>query len=554
MRKIYLFLLTLLCAVGASAQTTITELSGISNDKSYTIKSQGRGYLYYDNTVTTDKMRSTSHTTITNDTPDGNVEANQIAILKTALTPENCYYLYSVAARKFLSYDGRNVTLWLSDTPYLWELTKATYGGTAGLTIKVPGTTQTYINVTNFQADNGCKVVGTPVDGGNNMIIAEAADFTNTTAMAAINTLEENYEDYPVSLSGAKWIQVGNQAAFFEVATSASDNDHWYIMQQSRGGLSPMYDNGANQTLMRAAAGFTPDNKQVSGNEKYLVRFFQHKSGNGYVIQFATGRYATEVTTTENSAQRGWYTLYKIGGDDGHIGWNKTTDGTTLSSAPMDNNAAGNTLAFWSADGNPCAAAKDGNNDWSIYPVTLQDDVPVAALRTLINESSTYTANVGKPGYGTEAWVSSLNEARTAAESALLGTSEQINTAYTNLNNIVTNKDIALPAAGKFYRFKSKRGHYINASSNGNNFAVATLGNDSYDHASVFYLTPQNKFLNFKSGTYLKDTHTQGNVGDDGNVITFLPSESGNFGYLTLKSDYSGSKYLYDHFDNTKTA
>ena len=107
------------------------------------------------------------------------------------------------------------------------------------------------------------------------------------------------------------------------------------------------------------------------------------------------------------------------------------------------------------------------------------------------------------------------------------------------------------PTPGKFYRFKSKQDNkYIQASSNGSKFAMAELTDKTWDHASVFYLTPENKFLNFKSGTYLKDTHTQGNVGEEGNVISILTSEGGNLGYFTLKSNYSGSQYLENDGSN----
>ena len=39
MRKIYLLMLTLFCAVGAWAETVITDISNLSNDKIYVLKS-----------------------------------------------------------------------------------------------------------------------------------------------------------------------------------------------------------------------------------------------------------------------------------------------------------------------------------------------------------------------------------------------------------------------------------------------------------------------------------------------------------------------------------
>ena len=549
MRKIYLFLLTLFCAVGASAQ--ITQLSDISNGKCYTIKAQTRGYLYYDNTVT-DKMRSSSHTTITNDDPDENVTANQIAILHGANTPANCYYLYSVAAQKFLSYNGTSVALLLSDTPYMWELTKTT-GNPAYFTIKVPESQQTYINVTNWNADNGCKVTGTPVDEGNKMVITEAVDFNITTATDAIDDVEAYSVNYPVNLSSTKWIKVGAQANFFEVATSADDNEHWYIMQQTKGGLSPMYDNGAGNNMMRAAANFTPNNKQVSGNEKYLVRFFEHTSNQGgYVIQFATGRYATEAKTTAYSTLRGRYTLYRISDSDGHIGWNKTTDGTTWSSAPMDNDGAGNRLLFWSQNGNACGAALNGNNDWSIYPVTFQDDVPAEGLQAFIDEISThYNANAGKPGYVTTNWVNStLNPAIAAAEGVLEGTNAEINAAYNNLKNIDTdtNKEIALPIAGRFYRIQNENasGYLVSGTGTGKaRFAAAAANakNNVFYYDGTRLLSYDNGYYlsekNYNSKPFVNYTETLG----EGAATTFDFAASPVYGKLLIKFS-NGSRAL----------
>ena len=559
MRKIYLFLLTLFCAVGASAQ--IAELSGISNDKCYTVKSQGRGYLYYDGTYET-KMASSSRDVATgslgteNVTPTPSDPNHQIAILRTNLTAPNNYYLYSVGAGKFLSYSGSGAAVSLTATPYAWELTKVTDASVNYFTIKIPLTTQTYINVTNNAngADNGCKIAGTDADGGNRMVITEAEAFNSTTAMAAITEFEASFVNYTVSLSGAKWIQVGEKADFLHVATSADDNSHWYIMQQARGGLTPMYDNGAGNTMRRAASGFTPNNKQVSGNEKYLVRFIQHSSGNGYVMQFATGNYVREVTTTAYPTQEGRYLLYNINGENGHIGWNKTTDGTTYGSI-VDNNGANADLAFWGS-GQVTAVTTEGssgvnNNVWSLYRVTFQDDVPVGALEALINESSTYTANAGKPGYVTTEWVNnSLNPAITGARNALTGNRDEINTAYANLNNTITNKEIALPTAGRFYRIQNESATAYLVSGTGTGKAQFDRNATANSKNNVFYYDGT-RLLSYDNGYYLSEKNYGGNpfvnyteTLGEGAATIFTFAASPVYGKLLIKFS-NGSRALY---------
>ncbi len=560
MRKIYLFLLTLFCAVGASAQQ-ITQLTNISNDKCYTIKSQGRGYLYYDGT-NQNKMASSSSNVATgnlgteNVTPDPDDANHQIAILRGNLTAPNIYYLYSVGARKFLSYSGSGVAVSLTATPYAWELTKVTDASVNYFTIKIPGTTKTHLNVTNDVngANNGCKIASADVDGGNRMVIAEAAVFNNETAMAAISTFEASFVNYTVNLSGAKWIQVGAKADVIDVARSADDNSHWYIMQQARGGLSPMYDNGAGNTIKRAASGFTPDNKQVSGNEKYLVRFIQHSSGNGYVMQFATGNYVSEVKTTAYPTQEGRYLLYNINDENGHIGWNNTTDGTTYGSR-VDNEGANSNVVFYGS-GKVTAVTTEGssgvnNNVWSLYPVTFQDDVPVGALQALINESATYTANAGKPGYGTTEWVSSLNDAISAAGNvvAVGGTSNQINEAYANLNNIVTNKEIALPTTGKFYRIQNESANAYLVSGTGTGKAQFEAA--AADAKNNIFYYDGTGLLSYDNGYYLSEKNYGGNpfvnyteTLGEGAATTFAFAASPVYGKLLIKFS-NGSRALY---------
>ena len=87
----------------------------------------------------------------------------------------------------------------------------------------------------------------------------------------------------------------------------------------------------------------------------------------------------------------------------------------------------------------------------------------------------------------------------------------------------------------------------MNAASDNTNIGMKS-DKEEDPTATVFYLTENNKLLSFKLGTFLKDTHSIGAVGEtNGNTVFFNPSESGNGGYFTLKTDYSGSQYVYDN-------
>ena len=184
MKKILLLLATVLTSVGAWAQ--ITSLSDLANTSSYTIKCVNRGFLYYDST-NGDYVTSSSHTDLVDATPTG--AANELfAFLRTNKTAEGNYYLFSKSANKFVTYKGTGVALELTDAPeHAW--TVAANG--EYFTIKVPETQQTYINITNWQAQFGCKVTSTAPDEGNKMTIKEvgnAEDFD--VALEKITKLE----------------------------------------------------------------------------------------------------------------------------------------------------------------------------------------------------------------------------------------------------------------------------------------------------------------------------------------------------------------------------
>lgn len=201
------------------------------------------------------------------------------------------------------------------------------------------------------------------------------------------------YDEKEPSLPTDKFVSVSTaKADFLEPATAADDNAHWYIMTQTRGGESPIYDNGEN-TLMRASAttdinGLTPED-----SKQYLVRFFTTGTEGVYDIQFATGKYIKSDLTTGTFIDGASYKLYNINGEATHIGWNLYNDGF---GSIVDNNGAGNTLAFWESGE---VTSTDGNNDWSLYPVEFIDGVNIAYTLTDANGatySGTYVTGWGE--------------------------------------------------------------------------------------------------------------------------------------------------------------
>lgn len=179
MRKFTLLIALLFVAIGAMAQIT-------ANTATYTIKSVNRGYIYYDHP--SQKLFSSSFKDLTDATPSG-ANNEQFAFLRTDNTPEGEYYIYCIAAEKFVTYTGTNGRgLDLTSEPVMrWTLeANGQY-----YVIKVPNQGNLCINITNWDAVNGCKVIGTAPDDGNKMTLVkvnENADFN--AAIAKIQAYE----------------------------------------------------------------------------------------------------------------------------------------------------------------------------------------------------------------------------------------------------------------------------------------------------------------------------------------------------------------------------
>ena len=220
MNKKYFFLLTLLFAFlgGVKSEAQINATSELTNAKAYTIKSAGRGYLFYNPSASETVLYSTSNgSTLTNDTPDGSQVNNQFAFLRGLNTTSGQYYLFSVGAQKFVnisstaSVEGDNVRgMIFSDTPTADSkitLTSGTTGGTSGFIIKYANASGWQVNVTNWRhySSSGIKIfTNADVDAGSVMVIKEAAesfeglaaamkkiyDFEGTTA--TVETIKTN--------------------------------------------------------------------------------------------------------------------------------------------------------------------------------------------------------------------------------------------------------------------------------------------------------------------------------------------------------------------------
>ncbi|MBQ5909379.1 MAG: hypothetical protein IIW85_03515, partial [Bacteroidaceae bacterium] len=184
MRKITLFLM-LFCAFVGTALAQVTELSQLSNDKIYAIKS-GRCFLLYSE-ANADKLSTSTATTITDAERVEDAINNPNQQFKIQNT-EGVYYLYSVGAAKYVTKDGS-----LSADPvdaleihdvranfpnYPWKLC---IGGN-GLNTQIAGQMATGVTVNSW----------TSADAGNTFQIVDIEEKPLLDALNELSTLVNN--------------------------------------------------------------------------------------------------------------------------------------------------------------------------------------------------------------------------------------------------------------------------------------------------------------------------------------------------------------------------
>lgn len=193
------------------------------------------------------------------------------------------------------------------------------------------------------------------------------------------------------SLTEGAYMRVGSAATSMIPATSATDNDHWYLVTQTRGSsgsYTPIYNVSTYSIVKRATSSVTNvtlNEAPLSANEKYLVRFIETGESTGlYYMQFADGNYITSnLTTAQTVNSAGTFAFYKVtggtyGGDD-KFGWNLNSN----TGSRVDNNGAGDYIAFWGSGTNDGSGE---NSVWTIYPVELT--VPSYFVQYEISDAS----------------------------------------------------------------------------------------------------------------------------------------------------------------------
>jgi len=207
-----------------------------------------------------------------------------------------------------------------------------------------------------------------------------ASLYTDRTSKSESDTHKIKFHIVEGLLPADKYVRVSETKANTFTASSGGTN-YWYVMTQKKDGESPMYDDVANQAVKRASTSTVVSGSAID-NDIYLVRFVATGTGDSYYVQFANGDYVYSPNPTtqsdplksdnrESTATK--FMVYKINNENTHIGWNITTDGSAYGKR-VDNNGPNSTVVLWD-DG--LITTTGGNNDWYLYPVTLEDPVTV---------------------------------------------------------------------------------------------------------------------------------------------------------------------------------
>ncbi|MGN0087014.1 MAG: FIVAR domain-containing protein [Alloprevotella sp.] len=204
-------------------------------------------------------------------------------------------------------------------------------------------------------------------------------------------------------------------------------------------------------------------------------------------------------------------------------------------------------------------------NNYFILTPTVSPDL-VITLYNKIARARLYEAHIGTGlgkytnpagmdgatlAYYNDTYTDMINETGAFAGTAKTnaGVKSIINDVY---NTLVFPFTINRPTADKLYRFKGKdSGKYMCATSTGQ----LSMVDDKALPGTIFQLSEGAeidgetgyKFLSYKTGYYNNNTHSNGALAAAANSFRIYESEDGSVTHYTLKSNYSGSKYVYDN-------
>ena len=208
---------------------------------------------------------------------------------------------------------------------------------------------------------------------------------------------------------------------------------------------------------------------------------------------------------------------------------------------------------------------KGADNYWIIKPCVSPEIVNY--FKTMIDEAKRYEGHIGtgigeyttKGNLSNDALVN-FNNTYTdmITETGDFKQNPPSNVGITAIINDFYNTQIFpitinQPTPGKLYRFKGKStGKYMCAATANAQMSMV----ESFDNPGVIFQLKAGetidgqtgyKFLSYNTGYYTTNTRENGALAAAANSIRIYESESGQKGFYTMKSNYSGDKYISDN-------
>ena len=376
MRKISLMLVSLFCTLfAAQAQTLVTDLSQLSNDKVYTLKSE-RAFLLYSDKVPGEICSSNGNSvgTVSYSTTDENL---QFRIEKSG----DNYYLYSVGAGKYVGANGQytpsaSAAMKIENVggDYPWKLQI----GNQGMNTQNRGQTASGIMVNSW----------TTTDEGNRFQIAEAvvkaktytidvlgADNGGVTYEGQAYTDGETFEaknlkkkDLTATAVEGKFAVVNIDGTIVYVSYMDATTK-FYTIRGGHGGyvsLGDGYTDGGNLLLTKTDA--PKDNKGIwtfVGNSTDGYKIYNYSTGLSKVLGM-TGSEGDARASMVAPTAKDYTTAF-----DGNIKFDGT-DGRIKLKGSANNywNKRGNYLALWNSSN---ATGDDTGSKFYLDEVALAD-------------------------------------------------------------------------------------------------------------------------------------------------------------------------------------
>ena len=583
-------LLTLLLCVAGTAWAQITAVSELNNNSAYTIKSVNRGFLYWTNGSGFDSnyLTSSSHTTITDATPDGNDANQRFAFLRGTNTAAGKYYLYCIAANKFVGQEGTTVKLKLYDTPT--ETITLTKKGNYFVMKFSNGKS---ININNNQAFQGCKVVNANPDEGNKMTITSVATVDLADVITAIDNYEAQTEVSTAKNNALEEIARLRTASYYTKSSDAIQTaedavnsvDLAYVNRVTKPeyvdlistAMANLYKSASENPLTNGAkivlnnrlypnkypAANATGNEMIRGNEKnyasvWEVEMKDEANGVFYLKNPYTGKYCGRygdgggvryglVATTETA---GSFKILNESAQEGYVAFQpqEKNNGTALTGTT----AATQCYIHLDVLGKVVSGSANTDNTGSHFLVQAVSDEDIATFETTArtNLQNALTAVDEAPSNYTigtdlgEYQVKDKTAAQTVYNNNNAATACELDQATASITPPVI---INQPQVGKLYRFKPwDSTKYISAETTAGTIASLQL-KEGYDWQSViFQLCENGKILSFGNGTYMTEATYSGIVGSSAGDNMVFDASPMHKGYYTIRST-TADRYLYNN-------